>query len=68
MELRKILRKNGIQVLNDFSKQAKGNELIIDHMWYSTEVGVIIIQGNILAKSTLAQDSVVDFLGRAIFS
>lgn len=67
MELRKILRKNGIQVLNDFSKQAKGNELIIDHMWYSTEVGVIIIQGNILAKSTLAQDSVVDFLGRAIF-
>lgn len=62
------LRKNGIQVLNDFRKQAKGNELIIDHMWYSTEVGVIIIQGNILPKSTLAQDSAVDFLGRAIFS
>lgn len=43
-------------------------KLIIGCMWYSTDVGVIIIQGNILAKSTLAQDSVVDFLGRAIFS
>lgn len=63
MELRKLLRKNGIQVLNGFSKHTKGKELIIDCMWYSTEVGVIIIQGNILAK-----DSVVDFLGRAIFS
>lgn len=34
----------------------------------SREVGVIIIQGNILTKSTLAQDSVVDFLDGAIFS
>lgn len=44
------------QVLNDFNKQRKENELIINSIGNNTEVDVIIVQGNILTKATAAQD------------